>query len=98
MKPRKKDNLTDAVEALQRQGDGDSAPQAADGQVVNEEGEVVTLGQKPGAKPPSSLKLNSLELSDKDLSEIKEIISAAVQNSLDKFLKKFEKNRKNNRE
>ncbi|GEM_PF-4843857 len=90
MKPKKKDNLTDAVEVLQAQGDGSSTPQAADGQVVNNEGEVITLGQNRESPAVPTHKLDSLELSDKDLSEIKEIISAAVQSSLDKFLKKFE--------
>jgi len=86
---RKKDNLTDAVEALER-NENAPEPQGRDQQVVNNDGEIITLGQNGGKSPASPNKKKVIELSDKDLSEIKEIISAAVQNSLDKFLKKFE--------
>ena len=86
---RKKDNLTDAVEALER-NENAPEPQGRDQQVVNNDGEIITLGQNGGKSPASPNKKKVIELSDKDLSEIKEIISAAVQSSLDKFLKKFE--------
>ena len=86
---RKKDNLTDAVEALER-NENAPEPQGRDQQVVNNDGEIITLGQNGGKSPTSPNKKKVIELSDKDLSEIKEIISAAVQSSLDKFLKKFE--------
>lgn len=93
MKLHKKDNLTDAVEALQTQGGASSTPEVADGQVVNNEGEVITLGQNRENRATPTHKPDSLELSDKDLSEIKKIVAAAVENSLDKFLKKFGQNR-----
>ena len=92
MKLSKKDNLTDAIEALER-NDDDTAPKTGNQQVVNNEGEIVTLGQKRDVKPSAPLKTNSLELSDKDLSEIKEIVASAVEKSLDKFLKNFRQNR-----
>ena len=89
---RKKDNLTDAVEALER-NESAPEPQGRDQQVVNNDGEIITLGQNGGKSPASPNKKKVIELSDKDLSEIKEIISAAVQSSLDKFLKNFRQNR-----
>ncbi len=88
---RKKDNLTDAVEALER---NESAPEPKDGdsQVVNNDGEIITLGQNGGKSPASPNKKKVIELSDKDLSEIKEIVASAIQSSLDKFFKNFRQN------
>ena len=50
------------------------------GQVVNNEGEVITLGQNRENRATPTHKLDSLELSDKDLSEIKKIVAAEKNN------------------
>jgi len=42
---RQKDNLTDAVEALRRNEDNNIDPQENERQVVDNEGEIITLGQ-----------------------------------------------------
>ena len=91
MDVRKKDNLTDAVEALDR-NDKPSEPQGRDQQVVNNDGEIITLGQNGGKNPTPPNKKKVIELSDKDLSEIKEIVASAIQTSLDKFFKNFRQN------
>ena len=84
MKPRKKDNLTDAVEALERHDD-DAEPKAGNQQVVDNEGEIITLGQhKP--TPPNKNKV--VELSPEIIEEIKKIVASALEQALSKFVSK----------
>ena len=81
---RRKDNLTDLVETLPTTPASDSTQSSGDQQVVSGSGEVVTLGQKP----QSSTNKSSLELSD-----LKRVILAALEQAFDRFADRHKQNK-----
>jgi len=76
---KRKDALTDAVEALQE--NKDQKPQEGLRQVVNEDGEFVTLGTQGRHKPAHSNKKKPSELSPRIRRAIEEEVAAAVRES-----------------
>ena len=90
--PNKKDNLTDVVEELSKPKPTPPAstpvstpkPQPGPGQVVNSNGDIVTLGQDSEGELVSVLKKNSLELFS--------VIASSIERA---FKGIFEKNQKN---
>ena len=88
MDVRKKDNLTDAVEALER-NESAPEPQGRDQQVVNNDGEIITLGQNGGKSPASPNKNKVIELSPEFIGELKKEIAPMLEKAIDKALTKF---------
>jgi hypothetical protein len=83
-----KDAFTDAVEALQ-DGQGNQPEESGkDRRVVNEDGEVITLGQDGSKTTNISNKANQVELSPEELSKA---ISGAVKDGVKKAVEEREK-------
>ncbi len=80
---KRKDALTDAVEALREQQG--QKPREGPRQVVNEEGEVVTLGAKGRNKGPNSIKRKYPELSPGIKRAIEEGIAEGIKAGFGKF-------------
>jgi len=90
---RKKDNLTDAVEALEsRRNDPPQEPPKQQ-QVVNNDGEIITLGQNgqtnSAKKPALPNKTKVVELSPEFIDALKKEIAPALESALDKAFAKF---------
>jgi hypothetical protein len=84
MEARNKDNLTDATEALQRHSN-DSQPQGRDQQVIDNEGETITLGQNRPDKTVPPNKGNPLELSQGFIDQIIGVAKSALEKTLSKL-------------
>ncbi len=87
---RRKDNFTDFVEAAQSQQDKPASQESSGkdrDEVLDDEGNVIVLGQNGGKQtlPPHSMK--SLELSP----EVIKAIEVAVRSAMDKAIEKFMK-------
>ncbi len=90
---KRKDALTDLVEHMQETEPVEVAsPSSGERQVVNEQGETITLGQKPPSKVEIFNKMIPLELSSDGLEGVRASLSAAFKKEIDKF---FQKNKQN---
>ncbi len=94
---KRKDNLTDIVEDLQKDRDKKPEPNQKpekpgknEWQVTDNEGNIVTLGQKPGSRTASSNKANPVELSQ----DVMEAIKQAVQTGIKEAFEKWEEKRR----
>jgi hypothetical protein len=89
MELRRKDNLTDLVEALPKEpGDNQSASpkEPKNQEVVAADGSVVILGQKPSTKVPFNNRTSSLELSQRErLENVAAAATSAFKRALDRF-------------
>ena len=94
---RRKDNLTDLVETVSSTPVKDDDQLSGDQQVVNGDGEVVTLGHKSPAAGPSGNNKSSLELSASEREEMIRTLTdaarVAISKSLDDFFAKVNKSK-----
>lgn len=95
MKPKRKDNLTDAVEALDRNDNGDEGrpppgkPAKDDQEVLDNEGNLVTLGQNHPSHPQLPNKREAIELSPEFIKAIKTAVASALDEAIEKFALKL---------
>lgn len=83
---RQKDNLTDAVEALQNHRNDHSSIQEGDRQVVDNEGEIITLGQNTRKIKIILTKGRIVELS---VGDIRRMIEAEIEKEMSNFTKQI---------
>ena len=93
---KRKDNFTDAVEALERaRGKKPEAepkpqkPKKEEWQATDNEGNVVTLGQNAGRRSPAPNKTNLIELSPEVMEAIKQAVKVGVEEGLEEFKKRW---------
>lgn len=89
MKPRQKDNLTDATEQFQGHDD-DSAEASNPHEATDNEGNPVTLGEAGRNRHPLPNKGDRLELSPALIEAIKKVVDEAFADAIDKWEKKRE--------
>jgi hypothetical protein len=90
---KRKDALTDLVEHMQETEPVEvEKPPSGERQVVNEQGETITLGQKPPSKVDIFNKMIPLELPSDGLERLRASLSSAFKKEVDK---NFQKNQQN---
>lgn len=83
---RRKDNLTDLVERLPQAATSEVSNQSSNQQVMNGDGELVTLGQKPEKRRHSDTYGKVNELQKK---EIQDLVRTAVEKEIDRAATKI---------
>ena len=89
---RRKDNLTDAIEVFQENDGENNSSEENDYEVVDNEGEIVTLGIEKDKIKSSSNKSNVIKLNIKNKIEkmIEKEIEKELKNISDKIMKKVQ--------
>jgi len=84
---KRKDNLTDAIEVFQENNNGNNSSEGNNYEVVDNEGEIVTLGQKKRKNKLNSNKGSVIELSIKN--KIEKMVKEEVEKELKGFSEKI---------
>jgi hypothetical protein len=82
---KKKDNLTDVVEQLPKVETSDESNSPKDQQVIDSDGDIITLGNKPKKNVRLIIKGKSFELTE---SELEKMVKTIFEKELDKFADK----------
>jgi hypothetical protein len=91
MKPRQKDNFTDATEDFQsHNSDEDEVTDSH--QALDNEGNPVTLGQNRQNRHPLPIKGKPLELSPALIEAIKKAVNDGMADAIKKYMEQLEKN------